>query len=167
MAGPNTIQRVPRGATGIFDLKSGGILPAELAPMIQGTSDVTQLYLQDAKRTFSGGFGAPAAGYVTTGCIVPAGEMWIPINLTLTITTGAAGIFVLYPVYANNATINTVRFLGDAITTAASLTYYFGHSFQPGELFAAPGTEFAMYCRSAAGAFTSGTCYLDYYRVLL
>lgn len=168
MAGPNTIQRVPRGLTGLLDLKAaGGALPSELAPFVQGVTDLTQFYLADSRRFQATGFAAPAPGYLTSGNPVPAGEIWLPINFTMTITTGAAGVFSMYLGYSSAQSSGTFRALTDRLTTAASLTYTWGKQFVPGELVMPPGFEFGAYVQSAAGAFTSGTIAVDYYRVLI
>ena len=96
MAGPLTIQRVPRGLLHALAMKGTGDLPTELAPSIVGTYDVTTLYLGDNLRSLSSATSQPLtvdAFYSAPALQVPAGEIWLPLNFTVQSagTVGDAG----------------------------------------------------------------------------
>jgi len=62
MAGPLTIQRVPRGMLDWLDMKGTGQLPAELADQLRATIDSTYCYLIDKLYYQNGAQGRNTSG---------------------------------------------------------------------------------------------------------
>jgi hypothetical protein len=95
MAGPLTIQRVPRGLLHAFAMKGTGDLPHDLSPTVFASYDATPLYLQDNARSVWGQSGNVAAtGFyssVTSNLIVPPGEQWILNQFSATCPVVGAG----------------------------------------------------------------------------
>lgn len=92
MAGPLTIQRVPRGLLHALNMKGMGQLPSELAGQIVGIFDCTDLYLGDNIRSASGGITLSSDAWATSGQLtVPAGEMWLVNHYSWQCGNTAAG----------------------------------------------------------------------------
>lgn len=86
MAGPLTIQRVPRGLLHALAMKGTGDLPTELAPAVVAMYDVTALYLGDNIRNTTLATSQPItadAWYSAPGLGPQPGEIWLPINVTV------------------------------------------------------------------------------------
>lgn len=112
MAGPLTIQRVPRGLLHALSMKGSGELPAELASQILGTFDTTAFYLGENVRGASGALQTAADGWVTSGSLtVPAGELWLVNNLSWSCSNIAAGdSFSFTPGYLRKTTQGVLGF---------------------------------------------------------
>lgn len=88
MAGPLTIQRYPRGLLDLLGSKSSGENPTDLVPAVQGTIDLSYMYqfekveLVNATTNVVNLTGA--WGVTGTAFTVPAGELWLLHNLTVT-----------------------------------------------------------------------------------
>jgi hypothetical protein len=85
MAGPQTIQRLPRGLLDMLLMKGSGDLPHEIADKLSPGVDATAFYLGD---TFRHSFGltivlaVPGAQSVAN-LAVPPGEIWLPISVSV------------------------------------------------------------------------------------
>lgn len=170
MAGPLTIQRVPRGLLHALAMKGTGDLPTELAPSIVGTYDVTTLYLGDNLRSLSSATSQPLtvdAFYSAPALQVPAGEIWLPLNFTVQSgnSVGDAGNVLLC--YRRKSTSGVLLLHRDKIAYSATLDMLGGVQVDPGTLILYPGDDIGITaCDITATAGTKHPLvYIDYYRL--
>jgi len=93
MAGPQDIQRYPRGLIDLLGMRATGDTPHQLGKDISGSLELLELYLNDRLTP-----NASAAGAAVTvvgdlniaGLTVPARELWLVFECSLSSTTTAA-----------------------------------------------------------------------------
>lgn len=86
MAGPQDIQRYPRGLIDVLGLRSTGDTPSALSMEQSAVLDMWDLYLADRCEavTFNASGNVTALGNLLfTGATVPQGEMWLLYELTI------------------------------------------------------------------------------------
>lgn len=172
MAGAFTIQRVPRGLLYALAMKGLGQTPTELAGAILGTFDTTALYLGDALRskTDTSPIFNTDSNNDFTGFIVPAGEIWIPMNFSLERSGVAAGTsFEMSGFFARGQSgfpqfcTGKVSIVGGGAATSDGTCYGTWGLF---ELVMYPNDRFGVAVRNGTwGAAQQATGCLDYYRL--
>lgn len=170
MAGPFTIQRVPKGLLDLLNMKGSGLLPQDLGPNILGTLELLELYAQEkfvSARTATAtanlnGFWAISG---TTG--VPDGEIWLLTALTASSSNMAAGETYRLCLGISRAGFATLELLGE-YQTASGVTQRIGigHEFQPFTVLQ-PRDSIGVYVSDiTAGAHAFSIDY-SYYRLLI
>lgn len=94
MAGPLTIQRLPRGLLDLLLMKGSGEAPTELAAEIRASVDIGALYLIDKQETIIGStnvLGAVGFYGVGTPLTVPDREMWLLTHVSVLSNAMIAG----------------------------------------------------------------------------
>lgn len=169
MAGPFTIQRVPRGVLELLGLRGSGDLPHEMAQEIRATLDIGPFYGFDLLRTPSSLVAAVANGWNTTAALtVPAGEIWVVTNATVQWGSGAGAAGSLWFGYKRlQDNTGPSRSFAPAMSQvlAASTTYQVGVCMPFGQLLLASGDTIGTSALGIAAAVTAFHA-IDYYRLL-
>lgn len=165
MAGPFSIARVPAGLLELLSMKGPGKLPENLAPELRSIVNVTELYAADLRRSATAQFSAAAAGYnANVNSTIPAGEIWVVVNITVAFNGGAGTAAQFAPAYSSPNGI--VQILAPYVTAAASEIPLAGAHFGFGQLVLPPGYSFGTHNRIATAVpLMFARC--DYYRLLL
>lgn len=157
MAGPLTIQRVPRGLLDMLVMKGSGASPTDLAPYIQGSIDLSQLFLQDTVLNDNSNTNVVNAigAFIATGSVVPDGQLRLVTNVTAVANANnAAGESVTFQLCYLRPQSTTPHVFGEPITVGNSVRGLKGYQFSS-PLIARPGTSFGLYATSVtAGAQT-------------
>lgn len=151
MAGPQDIQRYPRGLIDLLGMRATGETPHKLAQDVAGTLELLELYLNDRMVPNASASAAPPAaiGSITVpGLTVPDRELWLVFELTF--YTGAIAPATTYAftggVLRNRGSGNVFNALLPSLTVAASSAGYVGAKFDrpvlmlPGNVVAAQVT---------------------------
>lgn len=99
MAGPQDIQRYPRGLIDLLGMRATGDTPHKLAPEISGGIEMLELYVNDRMIPNASAGAAPVAAlgnYQIPGLVVPDRELWLIFELTFYIGTIAAATALRY-----------------------------------------------------------------------
>ena len=168
MAGPLTVQRVPRGVLDYLGLRGSGDLPHELSNQVQLSVEAGALYGMDLLRATSKLLLALGTGFTTDSTLtVPSGELWVVANISAEIATAAASTFsgnVGYKRLQDNP--GSCRILNTpSLTLAASQTGNLGNSCAFGEVILAPGDTIGVRCTAVTGT-ANATVMIDVYRLL-
>lgn len=166
MAGPNTVQRIPRGLLELLNMKGAGQLPSELAGALVPTIDVRDLYAADLFQAFTcntnvanltGLWGSATVGSQT----VPAGELWVGRRLTVTSTDMAVG-----EAYNVRLAITRANFamteLSDVVATASGAGTRIGLGWDLNGMLLRPQDSWGIFVTqitAGAHAFTIGLSY--------
>lgn len=176
MAGPLTIQRVPRGLLHALGMKGTGEFPHELTGNLFASFDSTVLYLNDLQRTqFQTTSNINTAGVFqgATSIQVPTGELWLMTNVSCYCSVLAAGNtnwkcqagYVRKTAFS--AVFEALTPMTPAAVTGDSITV--GTQLHPGDLVLAPNDSIAVMIHASAtatfAANTSFTLIADYYRL--
>jgi len=169
VAGPLTIQRVPRGLLGFLGLRGSGQLPSELSPTIAGVVDATVLYARDDFRWARAA--EPAANtswlkYATQ--TVPQGEIWVVCSMWAVAGTGAAvTIQALRPALrrADGGLFDNYITNEQQVPVAINSDVRLGWSFPWGQLILAPGDIIGLALQGVAGGNASVSFGVEYYRM--
>lgn len=112
MAGPQDIQRYPRGLIDLFGMRGTGDTPHTLSASISGQVDLTDLYLADRSeaQVFNAAAVVAALGPILfSGATVPQGEMWLVYEAGVFSGTAAAATgatLVPFIARSQNGTLN-------------------------------------------------------------
>lgn len=171
MAGPLTIQRVPRGLLDFLGLRGSGRLPNDLTPEIQAQIDATVLYALDDFNWVRGTDGAANTSWLKYAPqTVPAGEMWVVASCWATCATGAAvtvgsvrpairrAAGGLFDNYISNESQATIAVNSDA---------RYGWTFPWGQLVLLPQDIIGVALQNVAGGAAAVSFGLEYYRMLV
>lgn len=164
MAGQFDIQRVARGLLDMLAMKSTGSTPVQLAPFMQSTVDVLELYLQDNRLVSNPSVSSPTAGY-NTGSTVPAGELWIVNNISVLTQTAAGGPFTFCPAYASP--LGQAFTLGNYVTMPTGQNVRNGWQLERMQLILGPNWQTGCYFHTMTGLPTAVSVTTDYYRLLI
>lgn len=74
MAG--NVNRVPQGLLSLLDMKAAGENPRELANLLAGVLDLTDLYLSNLRQTVSANVTPAGTAFISAGLGPSAGEIW-------------------------------------------------------------------------------------------
>jgi hypothetical protein len=146
MAGPQDIQRVPRGLIDLLGMRATGQTPAQLGGDIRGSLELLEFYLNERTRVLQGTSGtivAPGIS-VVTGSTVPQGQLWLLFQISLSSGLSAAGQGAILTggVLRNPSGINPYFALTDPFTWGAVQAVGTGKTFarpvimQPGDQLA-------------------------------
>ena len=159
MAGPQTIQRVPRGLLDWFGNKGTGDSPSELSNVLTPTADVGYLYLADlvtAQQWPTNTVNLPGFWATTgTNARVPAGENWLLFSITVQMSSAlAAGeAYTFRPVISRNvfAYVQAAP-TGSSVTAGVGDIPVAGWQFERPEILR-PGDQVGLWAeRVTAGA---------------
>jgi hypothetical protein len=165
VAGPFTIQRVPRGVLELLGLRGSGDLPHEMAQEIRATLDIGPFYGFDLLKTPSQLTASVANGW-NIAHTVPPGELWVPTNISAEFSSGvgaAAFLCLGYKRLQDNTGPN--RSFGQSVTLGASAIAQMGVSFNFGQLILASGDTVGARA-SGVAATVSSFVVIDYYKLL-
>jgi hypothetical protein len=171
MAGPFTIQRVPKGLLDLLNMKGSGLLPQDLSGVVSPSLEMFDLYAQDkfvSTRTSTNvanlnGFW----GISGTAPWVPDGELWLLSHLTVTSTNMAAGETYRLAVAISRASFSTLEIVGEYVS-ASGVTQRIGigHDFERPKILQ-PRDSIGVYVTDiAAGAHAFSIDY-SYYRLTI
>lgn len=167
MAGPQTIQRLPRGLLSLLDMKGTGELPHELAGMLMPVIQVRDLYLADLFQSVRfGTVVVNATGFFgATSAIVPFNELWLLYHMSASSSNMAAGESYRLRLVISRAANGTLE-LGDTEQTASGLTQRIGLGWSLPELrILRPSDQVGIYCTDVvAGAHNFSVDY-SYFRL--
>lgn len=167
MAGPLTIQRVPRGLLDFLGLRGSGQLPSELAPSIYGMVDTTVLYALPTLRWVNSQNAAANTSWLKY-CTqtVPSTEMWVVCSCWATATTGAATtIQAVRPALrraAGGAFDNYIDALQQTPIAINSDVRY-GWTFPYGQLVMSAGDTIGLALQGIAGGVSAVSFGVEYY----
>lgn len=172
MAGPLTIQRIPRGVLDFLGLRGTGDLPNNIAEAISGSVDLSSLYALNVLISVHQVSGAIGLGLnpATTPMTVPNGEMWVVMQTGALVTTVAASTCTWALVYDRavfTGGSSAYHYLSQSIDMAASQVRAAGVTFQFGQLCLNPGDRLGIQSQAQAGTAPTATFALDYFRFLL
>jgi hypothetical protein len=155
MAGPQDIQRFPRGLIDLLGMRATGETPHQLGPSTVGQIELTDMYLLDRCRTFqiSTGVLAATGNTLFPGTSVPNGEQWFVYELSYQIPTIAAATAIQTNlcVYRSQASTNLPLALGPAQTVPASTGTAWGIHFEK-PLIMTAGQSLGVYVSQITGA---------------
>lgn len=156
MAGPQAIQRYPRGLIDLLGMRATGDTPHMLAGDIGGSLEMLEFYLADRLVP-----NAAAAGAAVTvvgdlaipGLIVPARELWLIYECTLTsgTTAAATGFTATAGLLRNVGSGNVYSALTDPTVVGASSQANIGAKFER-PVLALPGSQFNVRVSAVTGA---------------
>jgi len=174
MAGPLTIQRVPRGLLSALAMKGTGDFPVEISRTLFVGFDATTEYLQDLARfSFSTTAAVGAAGFFSGAGIVPDNEYWLVTNCSLNVPVLAVGntnwVASLGYVRKTPNSPQLQTFGPPSIPFILGQTYCMGYSFPVGSVVLRPADYLACQIHNGAtatfGANVTMTITADYYRL--
>jgi hypothetical protein len=148
VAGPFTIQRLPKGLLDFLSMKGSGQTPTELESALRSVIDTTPLYLADRQASLITNTGNIVAdgtqAFASTVGTVPNGEVWMPIAASMSRATAGltAGNTFEIQIQAFVAQFATVVFpgIGNVVTpNGGHVGVLFPNTFlmQPGDRFSA------------------------------
>jgi len=111
MAGPQDIQRYPRGLIDLLGMRATGDTPHQLGQNISGSLELLELYLNDRlipNASAAAGVIAAVGDLNIAGLTVPARELWLVFEASLSSTTtaGATGFTATMGVLRNRGSGN-------------------------------------------------------------
>lgn len=146
MAGPQDIQRVPRGLIDLLGMRATGQTPAQLGGDVRGSLELLEFYLNERFVVFQGNTGNIIANGLQSpaGSTVPNGQLWLLFQLSLSSNISAAGTgaFLTGGVLRNPSGIAPYFALTDQTNWAQQTTVNVGANFtrpvimQPGDSLA-------------------------------
>lgn len=156
MAGPQAIQRYPRGLIDLLGMRATGDTPHLLDNSVGGSLEMLEFYLAD--RLVPNAAQASAAVTVVgdlpiSGLIVPARELWLIYECTLTsgTTAAATGFTATAGILRNVGSGNVYSALTDPQAVGASSQANVGAKFDR-PVLALPGSQFNVRVSSVTGA---------------
>lgn len=156
MAGPQDIQRYPRGLIDLLGMRATGDTPHLLSNETTPAIDLLDFYLADRciGQTFTASGVVAALGNLTfTGAVVPNGEMWLLYEATVfTGVCAAATSCTVVPFMARSQSG-----LAQAIAIGAPLAAGLAGSALGGQIFERPrvlmpGNQFGLQITAITGA---------------
>jgi hypothetical protein len=168
MAGPFTIQRVPRGLLDFMGLRGSGQLPQELDDRIRATVDATVLYARDDWKWAYQQNVLSTSWLKTATHTVPQLEMWVISTCWATCLTGPGVTAIsrrpairranagLFDNYIDHNAQFPVPENGDV---------RYGWTFPFGELILAPGDVMGATLEGITGGIAAVGFGLEYYRI--
>lgn len=151
MAGPQDIQRYPRGLIDLLGMRATGETPSKLSQENHGTLEMLEFYLNDRMTPNASASAAPPAAIGNipiTGLTVPDRELWLVFELTTYIAAIAGGTAVKFTggVLRNRGSGNVFTALTLPVSVPAGEAGYVGTKFTrpvlmtPGNVVAAQVT---------------------------
>jgi hypothetical protein len=155
MAGPQDIQRFPRGLIDILGMRATGETPSRLAQETQPQLDLIDLYLLDRQRQFQNSSAVIAANgnVLIPGMTVPSGELWFLYEATMQVPTIAVATLLqtMLAVYRSQTGTNLPLGLGPSIRTPALEGNAWGIHFEK-PLIMSPAQSIGLYTSVCTGA---------------
>lgn len=167
MAGPLTIQRVPRGLLDLLSLKGAGQLPTDLGDRISGTIELGDLYLQDRVQTgaFTTGVLAAIGDAAALLSSVPAGELWVAYHLAIGATIGVGASYTLRPAIFRRTGSVIGTYAPNNGSWTAGQRCAIGWDLRPALLW--PGDNFGCCVEAVTAGNTNFNVYLYYARLTI
>jgi len=155
MAGPQSIQRYPRGLIDLLGMRATGDTPQELAQSVIGNLELLEFYLADRLIPNASVGAAPmnAVGdFAIAGLTVPSREIWLVYEVTLTSGTTAAATAVTATagLMRNVGSGNVYSALTMPSTAGAAAQLNVGSKFDR-PVMALPGNVFNVRCSAVTG----------------
>lgn len=163
MAGPQTIQRFPRGLLDALQMKGTGDAPGALAAELTATFDATQLYLLDRLTSVRVATSAMSNGFSASTIVVPATELWLLVAVSGIVNAGVGMTGTTTIAVRRASLLVPATALGEGLTFAASTVPLLSTSQARG-LILTPGDALGTYSWNLAGAPTMDIL-ADYYRL--
>lgn len=171
MAGPFTIQRLPKGLLDFLAMKGSGQTPTELEDRLRSVIDTTPLYLADRQAgliTSTPNIAADGQNFfVSTIGTVPNGEVWLPIVASVQRDPGGltAGNDYQFWLAAKVAQFPTVIFPGPSGRCLSPGGGYNGYAFD--RLVMQPGDRFSIFTQGTYAGTNALVFNLWYYRLFI
>ncbi|MGB8853051.1 MAG: hypothetical protein WCC69_05740 [Pirellulales bacterium] len=156
MAGPQDIQRYPRGLIDLLGMRATGETPHKLAQDMGGVLELLELYLFDRMvpnaSTAVGAIAAVGDSNIP-GLTVPSREIWLvfEISLSSTTTAPATGFTATAGILRNVGSGNVYNALTPPVVVGASAQASHGMKFDR-PVLAGPGALFNVRCSAITGA---------------
>jgi len=149
MAGPQDIQRLPKGLIDLLGMKATGNTPAQLAQQVISTLNTDDLYLIDRCLSVQGASSAVNAlgTFAFANCQVPAGSLYLLYSVGISVPALAAASSVQLTGVINRAG-GFPTACTDQIAIPASTGAFFGRAFdrpilmRPNDVFAVQVSNF-------------------------
>lgn len=156
MAGPQSIQRYPRGLIDLLGMRATGDTPQQLGGQVAGVLELLEFYLNDRMVPNASAAGAPLAaiGNVTIpGLTVPARELWLLYELTVYIGTIAAATACKFNggILRSRGAGNVYNAVTDTVSVLAGEQGYVGRKFDR-PIILLPSDVIALQCVAITGA---------------
>ena len=156
MAGPQDIQRYPRGLIDLLGMRATGDTPHQLGQMTVAQLDLLDMYLADRcfAQTFTGAGAYVALGNIVfTGAVVPQGEMWLLYEATVfTGVVAAATRVTIVPFIARSqAGLAQAEVISDPIVVPIAGSGMGGRHYERPTILM-PGHQFGVQVVDIVGA---------------
>ena len=159
MAGPFTVQRIPRGLLDLLSMKGGGFFPTELMPQVMPSIELLDWYGFELRSSppISGTAVVNANGpWAAAAATVPPSELWAVYNITVVNSPNfAAGeAYRIHPMLINPGVNQPL--VGPQFQSASGITerICIGWDF-PKPRLCQPGTQFGAYATLVTAGATS------------
>lgn len=156
MAGPQDIQRYPRGLIDLLGMKSTGDTPHQLQQQIGGEIDMLDWYLNDRLEVLSTTIAvAPAAlgNFQFQNSTVPQGEMWAVYDVAVNcggVVAAAASIIFAPVIFRNQSLVGNAVIAGPQSTAATGQNILAGARYEKPNLVL-PGQSFGVQVQGITG----------------
>jgi hypothetical protein len=156
MAGPQDIQRYPRGLIDLLGMRATGDTPHQLAAQTMPNIDLLDFYLNDRCEVFSAAIAvAPAAlgNFQFAGSAVPQGQMWALYDVTVNcggVVAAAASITFSPVIFRNQAVVGNGVVVGPVTTATTGQNLASGSHFERPNLIIA-GQSFGVQVHAITG----------------
>lgn len=156
MAGPQDIQRFPRGLLGLLGIQATGDTPHKIAAEVAASIEILPFYLND-RQTFASYpiSGAPAAAGVLQFplSVVPDGTLRFVFNAGVfaPATAGATAIKMRLCVFRSPG-LNGETYIGEQLSLGATDSGTIAASFDAAPMIILPGQSFGIRTLTITGA---------------
>jgi hypothetical protein len=156
MAGPQDIQRYPRGLIGLLGMQATGDTPHTLAQSTAATLECMDFYLNDRLEVLSAALGAaPAAlgNFQFVGTAVPAGQLWMLTDIAVNCggpVPAAAAITFAPVIFRNQALAGNAVIAGPTVTATVGENRLSGAHYERPNLIL-PGQSFGVQVQAITG----------------
>jgi hypothetical protein len=156
MAGPQDIQRYPRGLIDLLGMRATGDTPHTLDQSVTGSLELLELYINDRmipNASVAPGNLAAIGNVQIPGLTVPDRELWLIMELTVYIPAIAAATACKFNggILRARGSGNVYSCLTDTVSVAANEQGYVGQKFER-PVIALPGNVIALQCTQITGA---------------
>jgi len=157
MAGPQDIQRYPRGLIDLLGMRATGDTPHQLAAQTMPQIDLLDFYLNDRLEVLSQTIAAaPAAlgNFQFQNSAVPQGQMWAVYDIAVNcggVVAAATSITFSPVVFRNQSIVGNAVIAGPTATATAGQNILSGSHYER-PVLVLPGQSFGVQVQAITGA---------------
>jgi len=154
MAGPQDIQRFPKGLIDLLGMRATGDTPSQLGQQISGELALKDEYLFDRLVGLRTGVGAglinATGSYGWLLATVPPGQIWYVYGMSIEVTAPAPATAATLTLGVARGAANVRNYFGPSVRLVATQGEAWGEWFQV-PLVMGPGDTPVGYCSSVTG----------------